>query len=107
MSGWDLLFAFGAVMWVVIIVQRIGIIRRRERLRRFNERWERAEQRNWDDVVDAQEEYDDSPERTCTWCGGDGFAECLDPLQCSDPSCDGEVCRCTACDGRGYDQDVW
>lgn len=45
--------------------------------------------------------------RDCTWCGGEGFTECVDPIQCLDPGCNGEYCRCTACAGRGYDQVVW
>lgn len=43
----------------------------------------------------------------CSWCGGDGWGECDDPIQCCDPRCDGELCPCSACDGRGYDQAVW
>ena len=48
---------------------------------------------------------DEHPE--CSWCGGDGWGECDDPIQCCDPRCDGELCPCSACDGRGYDQTVW
>lgn len=43
----------------------------------------------------------------CTFCGGDGVAECNDPIQCFDPDCTGSFCRCTACDGRGVNQVVW
>lgn len=43
----------------------------------------------------------------CTWCGGEGIDECDDPIQCLEPDCDGDMCRCTACDGRGVDQVVW
>lgn len=52
----------------------------------------------------ADDFYDDN---TCTWCGGDGWVECDDPIQCCDPDCDGQTCRCKACDGRGFDQVVW
>ena len=52
-------------------------------------------------------EDEDGPDRTCTWCGGDGVAECDDPIQCLDPACNGEMCTCLGCNGRGYDQVVW
>ena len=44
---------------------------------------------------------------SCTWCGGDGFAECDDPIQCCDPACDGQIGPCKACNGQGYDQWIW
>lgn len=43
----------------------------------------------------------------CTWCGGEGIDECDDPIQCMDPACNGEMCTCTACDGRGHSQVIW
>lgn len=55
-----------------------------------------------DDEADSYDETD-----ACTWCGGEGWAECDDPIQCCDPQCDGVMCPCKACDGRGYDQWVW
>lgn len=53
-----------------------------------------------------EDDYDDD---SCTFCGGDGWTECDDPIQCTDPRCDGQLCRCTACggSGRGKDQVVW
>jgi hypothetical protein len=52
-------------------------------------------------------DYDDDP--GCSWCGGDGFDECYDPIQCCDPECDGEIGPCRACNGSGMskDQVVW
>lgn len=50
--------------------------------------------------------WDDDHE-PCTQCGGDGWSECDDPIQCMDSECDGEFCTCRACNGRGYDQVVW
>lgn len=44
---------------------------------------------------------------SCTWCGGEGVAECDDPIQCCDSDCDGEIGPCKSCDGRGYDQWIW
>lgn len=35
------------------------------------------------------DDYDEDDSVECTICG------------------DGEVCRCTACGGRGFDQSVW
>lgn len=43
----------------------------------------------------------------CTWCGGEGLSECDDPIQCCTPGCTGDYCECKACDGRGYDQEIW
>lgn len=57
--------------------------------------WEEADQ--WDD--------DEHP--TCTWCGGDGMTDCDDPLACLEPHTAGGLCRCRACDGRGFDQTIW
>ena len=50
---------------------------------------------------------DDDQHPECSWCGGDGWGECDDPIQCLDPRCNGELCPCSACYGRGYDQEVW
>lgn len=58
------------------------------------------------DLWEYEYEDDDNDNR-CSWCGGEGFSECDDPLQCSDPACSGGACRCTACDGRGFDQRIW
>lgn len=50
-----------------------------------------------DDAVDlADDELD-----VCTFCGGDGYTDCDDPIQCLDPTCDGELCECKACNGAG------
>ena len=51
---------------------------------------------------------EDGEERIgCTWCGGDGFEECTDTLAGCGPRCTGEICPCTGCHGKGYDQWVW
>lgn len=42
----------------------------------------------------------------CTFCGGEGWSECDDPIQCTRRH-EGDFCECSACDGRGYDQTVW
>lgn len=52
-------------------------------------------------------EPNDGEPLECTWCGGEGVDECDDPMQCMDPACTGEMCTCTACDGRGYNQRIW
>lgn len=56
-----------------------------------------------DDLADLY--GDDTPE--CTWCGGEGIDECDDPIQCMDPACNGEMCTCRGCDGRGHSQVIW
>jgi len=46
----------------------------------------------------------------CTICGGEGFVECNDPIQCLDPhEIDNATDRCRACggSGRAEDQTVW
>lgn len=53
----------------------------------------------WDaDWYDA-DDYDDDP--GCTWCGGDGWTDCSDPLAGCWAKCDGEWCPCRACRGTG------
>lgn len=58
-------------------------------------------------MSDVPEMVDLGESLSCSWCGGDGFAECDDPIQCCDPACDGVIGPCRACDGRGYDQWIW
>lgn len=53
-------------------------------------------------LIDELEAGDD-----CSFCGGEGTTECVDPIQCLDPSCNGEWCTCRACNGRGHSQEVW
>jgi hypothetical protein len=61
--------------------------------------------------IDADDDYgdgyDDDP--ACTWCGGDAWAECDDPIQCCDPKCDGQIHQCPACGGTGLaeHQVIW
>lgn len=43
----------------------------------------------------------------CSWCGGEGFSDCDDPIQCLDPACNGELCTCRGCNGLGHSQVVW
>ena len=51
-------------------------------------------------------EYD---EDSCSHCGGDSWAECGDPIQCTDPSCDGTMHPCPACQATGLEsrQVIW
>lgn len=49
-----------------------------------------------DDVTSG---FDD--ELDCTWCAGEGEAECLDPIGCTVPHAWNEPCICTACRGTG------
>lgn len=66
------------------------------------------------DPADAyDDEFADPDDWACTHCGGEGYAECIDPLQCMAPSHIGNDfdlwCPCTACggSGKGKDQVVW
>jgi hypothetical protein len=44
------------------------------------------------------DDYDDEWE--CTWCGGDCYTECDDPIQCCRRHVNG-MCPCGACGGTG------
>lgn len=37
----------------------------------------------------------------CTWCGGEQWGECDDPLAGCGAGCTGDYCPCRACDGTG------
>lgn len=52
-------------------------------------------------------EYDEEPD--CTWCGGEGYDDCDDPIQCFRKHTPGGLCPCGACggSGRGKDQVIW
>jgi hypothetical protein len=45
----------------------------------------------------------------CTHCGGDGYDECDDPIQCTSAHTRGDLCPCGACGGSGLakDQRIW
>lgn len=56
--------------------------------------------------LDEEDEWHDDPEDAdCSSCGGEGFEECDDPIQCLSPSCDGEYHRCQNCGGSGRSKD--
>ena len=50
--------------------------------------------------------WDDEPD--CSWCGGDGWEECDDPIQCTYRH-DWREHPCPACGGSGLakDQTLW
>lgn len=55
-------------------------------------------------------DYDDDP--GCTLCGGDGYVQCFDPIQCMRHHIGNgwdALCPCGACNGSGLakDQTVW
>ncbi|HET7552177.1 MAG TPA: hypothetical protein VFK04_12875 [Gemmatimonadaceae bacterium] len=59
------------------------------------------------------EDFDDDPydteERDCHWCGGDGWVECNDPIQCTKEHDKWGCCRCSSCGGSGdaKDMTIW
>lgn len=66
-----------------------------------------------DALLTGSADIDDDPESECSWCGGDGWEVCDDPIQClndhiGDPFAGGEH-PCGACGGSGLakDQTVW
>lgn len=54
-------------------------------------------------------EYDYDENGACTMCGGDGYVECWDPIQCCLPHTRDGYCPCGACNGSGLakDQTIW
>lgn len=54
-------------------------------------------------------EPDDDEAGDCYWCGGDGWRECDDPLQCTSPHNRLGECRCSSCGGSGdaRDMTIW
>jgi hypothetical protein len=52
-----------------------------------------------DDDYGPDDFADDDP--SCTWCGGEQWTECDDPIQCTYARCDGEFHPCPACCGAG------
>jgi hypothetical protein len=57
---------------------------------------------NYDDEYD---EYDPDDDGSCYWCGGEGWDECDDPLECTKEHRDG-MCRCSSCGGSGNAKDM-
>lgn len=63
----------------------------------------------------AMADIDDDPydgtgdDPDCSWCGGDSWTECDDPIQCCDPRCNGGTHPCPACGGTGLakNQVLW
>lgn len=62
-----------------------------------------------DDVDDFDDEYDDDDDDNdgdCHWCGGDGFHECADPIECTSPHTSDGFCQCSSCGGTGNAKDM-
>jgi hypothetical protein len=57
---------------------------------------------------DDEGEYGD-PENDCFHCGGEGWQECRDPIQCTGQHNSLGECRCSSCGGSGLakDQTIW
>jgi hypothetical protein len=55
-----------------------------------------------DDPYDGEE-----GDGACTHCGGDIWVECDDPIQCTYPSCDGELHMDPACNFTGKASEQW
>lgn len=55
----------------------------------------------------ADDEYDDETGGRCYWCGGDGWTECDDPIQCTSPHNEFGECQCSPCNGTGSAKHQW
>lgn len=61
------------------------------------------------------DDYDDgdpgayADDDVCTHCGGDGYDDCDDPIQCLRTHTSTGLCPCAACGGSGLakDQTIW
>lgn len=55
------------------------------------------------------EPVDDMESGDCYWCGGDGWEECDDPIQCLDYHNQWGEHRCGSCggSGRAKDMTIW
>lgn len=42
----------------------------------------------------------------CYWCGGEGWVQCEDPLQCTRPHTGYGECPCASCGGSGLAKDM-
>lgn len=49
---------------------------------------------------------DDEDGGDCHWCGGDGWVECHDPIQCTRQHDQFDLCRCSSCGGSGAAKDM-
>lgn len=58
-------------------------------------------------AADGMDPYDEDPD--CTICGGEGYDECHDPIQCCQSHTAGDLCPCKGCGGTGLakDQTIW
>ena len=58
------------------------------------------------DHGDYDDEQDDADaDGDCYWCGGDGYDECSDPMQCTHRHVCG-LCPCRSCGGSGLAKDM-
>jgi len=65
--------------------------------------------------TEQREPDDGEDEFECFHCGGEGWDECDDPLECTkahhiiknpDGSYAGQLCRCSSCGGSGLAKDM-
>lgn len=66
---------------------------------------ERADERWYRGIDDDDGPFDDE-DRDCYWCGGDGWGECSDPIQCTSPHNAYGECQCSSCGGSGLAKDM-
>ena len=60
------------------------------------------------DAEDDEYEYEYDPDycADCHWCGGDGWVECDDPIQCTYYHDEYGLHRCSSCGGSGAAKDM-
>ena len=50
--------------------------------------------------------YDEDDDDRCSRCGGDGWVECSDPMECTTPHNEYDECQCSSCGGTGQRKDM-
>lgn len=60
-----------------------------------------------DDEDDDRSYEDESDgERDCFLCGGEGYDDCDDPIECTSPQTRDGLCPCKSCGGSGLAKDM-
>ena len=55
---------------------------------------------------DAEDDYEPDDGDDCYFCGGEGFDECHDPLECCQEHTADGLCPCLSCGGTGLAKDM-
>lgn len=65
-----------------------------------------ARARTTDTPLARDDDDETDPEAPCLHCGGDGWVQCRDPIQCTRPHNEQDECECASCGGTGLRKDM-